>query len=169
MKCLTSAIRRMAASVKRRYLAIRREYIVEQYVRSGAVFGEALSYLYMGECVGFHSMKERWAKLERSYAELGYRTIPLEDFLEYGGYGKAIDHLVRVKRTEGEEPTLHAITFQQRYAQGILPELDVPHQGTPTQRTCDGADDKRTKRKKKKNGCDGKACRLPHNDNPPAS
>lgn len=148
--CITRAIQAFARSIQRQIAIVRREYIVEQYVRSGAVFGEALSHLYMGECVGFHGMKERWAKLEQLYADLGYRTIPVEDFVEYGGYGKAIDHKVRVKRSEGEAPVLHAVTFQERYAQGILPELDVPHQGEPTLRTCE-TDPK----DKKKKTCDG--------------
>lgn len=157
LKCLTQAFRAIMRTVQRQIAIIRREYIVEQYVRSGAVFGEALSHLYMGECIGFHGMKERWAKLERSYAGLGYRTIRLEDFVEYGGYGKAIDHLVRIKRAGGEEPVLHADTFHQRYQQGMLPDLDVPHQGEPTMRTCDTD----PKNNKKPPGCDGKTCRLP--------
>lgn len=170
LRCITSAIRAFREAIASRWAVIRREYIVEQYIRSGAVFGEALSYLHMGECVGFQGMKERFAKLERLYADLGYRTIPLEDFLEYGGYGKAIDHLVRVKRAEGEEPILHAITFQQRYEQGILPGLDVPHEGEPTNPpSCpniDGIPDKGRKRLRRK-GCDDKRCRR--DQDPPAS
>lgn len=150
--CLSRAFRKWLDGIARRYAIVRREWVVEQYVRSGAVFGEALSYLYMGECVGFHSMKERWAKLERLYAELGYRTIPLEDFLEYGGYGKSIDHLVRLRRADGEEPVLHAVIFQERYAQGIMPSLDHPHEGDPAPRICD--QDGSKKGKKKGGGCD---------------
>jgi hypothetical protein len=150
-KCISRALRRMAAAVARRYAIVRREWVVEQYVRSGAVFGDALSYLYMGECIGFHSMKERWAKLERLYAELGYRTIPLEDFIEYGGYGKSIDHLVRVRRADGEEALFHAVTFHERYAQGVMPTLDHPHEGDPTPRVCDKDD---SKKNKKHRGCD---------------
>jgi hypothetical protein len=149
-KCLSRAFRRMYVAVAAQLAIIRREWVVEHYVRSGALFGEALSHLYMGECVGFHSMKERWAKLERVYAELGYRTIPLEDFVEYGGYGKSIDHLVRVRRTENEEAVMHAVTFQERYEQGIMPTLDHPHEGAPTPRVCD--DD--SKKNKKQRGCD---------------
>jgi hypothetical protein len=154
MKCITSAIRKITSAITRRWAALRREYIVEQYVRSGAVFGEALSYLYMGECVGFHGMKERWTQLERLYAGLGYRTISLESFVEYGGYGKAIDHLVRVKRADDEQPVFHSVTFQQRYAQGILPELDHPHDGEPTQRTCKSDGRNASKKKKGSNSCD---------------
>jgi len=137
--------------VATQFAMVRREWVVEHYVRSGAVFGEALSYLYMGECIGFHGMKERFAKLERLYAEYGYRTIPLEDFVEYGGYGKKIDHLLRVKRETGEEPIFHAVTFQERYEEGIMPTLDHPHEGAPTPRTCDKND---SKKKKKQRGCD---------------
>jgi hypothetical protein len=152
-KCLSRAVRRFTDAIARQYAIVRREWVVEQYVRSGAVFGEALSYLYMGECVGFHSMKERWAKLERLYAELGYRTIPLEDFLEYGGYGKRIDHLVRVYRADGERAVLHSVTFQDRYAQGVMPSLDHPHEGDPTPRTCEQDGSKKGK-KKRGGGCD---------------
>jgi hypothetical protein len=149
-KCLSRAVRRMSDAIAVRYAVVRREWVVEQYIRSGALFGEALSYLYMGECVGFHSMKERWAKLERAYAELGYRTIPLEDFVEYGGYGKKIDHLVRVRRAHGESAILHAVTFHERYEQGIMPTLDHPHEGDPTPRTCENDG----KKKDNKGGCD---------------
>ncbi len=156
LTCIKQAFWTFICAVRDQLAAIRREYIVEQYVRSGAVFGEALSYLYMGECVGFHGMKVRWAKLERLYAELGYRTIPVEDFLEYAGYGKALDHLIRVKRTDGEEAKLHAVTFQLRYEEGILPELDIPHQGEPSKRTCQ--DDRKIGKNK---NCDGNKCGPP--------
>lgn len=151
LKCIGRAIRSVTGYIARQYAIVRREWIVEQYVRAGAVFGEAISYLYMGECVGFHSMKERWAKLERLYADLGYRTIPLEDFVEYGGYGKSIDHLVRIRRDDGETALLHADTFARNYAEGVLPPLDHPHLGDPSPRACE-SDDK--KAKKKQRGCD---------------
>jgi hypothetical protein len=156
-KCISRMFSRVTGYFARHYAIVRREWVVEQYVRAGAVFGEALSYLYMGECVGFHSMKERWAKLERLYAELGYRTIPLEDFVEYGGYGKSIDHLVRVRRPDGEDAVFHAVTFAQNYAEGVLPPLDHPHLGDPSPRVCDADGDPKTKGRTKKGGCDCEA------------
>lgn len=41
---------------------------------------------------------------EEAYAELGYRIIPLQDWVDYGGWGVSIDDLWLVKREEGERP-----------------------------------------------------------------
>lgn len=105
---------------------VRRQYIVERYVRAGARFGEAISYIYMGECIGFHSIRARWERFERKYASLGYRTISLDDFIEYGGYGKSIDHLLRITREEGESAVIHADVYEHRYQAGFKPAIDVP-------------------------------------------
>jgi hypothetical protein len=101
-----------------------REEVVSQYVRAGAQFGEALSYIAMGECVGFHSMQRKWAQTEREYAKLGYRTLAVDDFIEHGGYGKSIDHLLRVERASAEPTVYHAEVFAQRYKDGFRPRID---------------------------------------------
>lgn len=42
--------------------------------------------------------------LEEAYATLGYRIIPLQDWVDHGGWGVDIEHLWLVKREEGERP-----------------------------------------------------------------
>ena len=106
---------------------VRREYVVEQYLRAGALFGEALSYLYMGESVDFSKLRERWAMFERQYAALGYRTISVDDFIEYGGYGVLVDHLLRIQRRIDEPPVLHSEIFSMRYSGGFEPAIDIEH------------------------------------------
>lgn len=82
-----------------------------KYRQTGAHFGDAISYGYMGECIGFDGMMQAWAKWERCYAALGYRTISLDRFTEYGGYGRALDDIWEVKREKGESPIFHAELF----------------------------------------------------------
>lgn len=41
---------------------------------------------------------------EEAYASLGYRIIPLQDWIDHGGWGVDIEHLWLVKRKEGERP-----------------------------------------------------------------
>jgi hypothetical protein len=82
-----------------------------KYRQAGADFGDAISYIYMGECIGFVEMSQEWAKWERQYAALGYRTISLDRFTEYGGYGKPLDDVWEVKREDAEPPIFHAVLF----------------------------------------------------------
>ena len=42
--------------------------------------------------------------LEESYSELGYRIIPFQDWIDYGGWGVSIDDLWLIKREENERP-----------------------------------------------------------------
>jgi hypothetical protein len=43
-------------------------------------------------------------ELEVAYAELGYRIITIDDWVDFGGWGVSIDHLWLMKRDEGERP-----------------------------------------------------------------
>lgn len=117
------AVNGALSNISTRAASVRKAVIVEQYIRAGARFGEALSYLAMGECVGFGRMKKRWADAERQYARLGFRTIAIDDFIEYGAYGTSIDHLVSVARAAGEEPVYHADVFEERYKAGFKPKI----------------------------------------------
>lgn len=129
---------------------LRREYIIEQYLRAGARFGDALGRLEMGECVPLDSMIKHFAKLERRYASLGYRTIPLQEFVEYGAYGRAIHNLLRVQRELGEAAIYHADRLQEEYrTNGLAPMTEFGknnnwlHCGLDKTKTpgCDGRDD----------------------------
>lgn len=81
------------------------------YLKVGADFGDVISYIYMGECDGFARMMKKWEKWERQYAALGYRTISLDRFTDYGGYGRVLDDVWEVKREKGESPIFHAELF----------------------------------------------------------
>jgi len=88
---------------------------VQSYVMAGTQMGDAVSYIYMGECVGFGELLDKWEAAERAYADLGYRTLSIDDFTSYGGYGLNIEKLFRVPRKEGEPVVLHAAYYRQKY------------------------------------------------------
>ena len=85
--------------------------VKDAYRQTGGYFGDAISYGYMGECIGFEGMMKKWAKWERRYAALGYRTISLDRFTNYGGRGLPLDDVWEVKREKGESPIFHAKLF----------------------------------------------------------
>ena len=100
------------------------KWIEKRYAEAGRIFGDAVSYIYMGECVGFYSMLAKWEKLEAEYAKRGYRTLPVDDFLAYGGYGTPLKDL-GVRRAEGEEPVFHAKIYREVYLGKIRPAVNL--------------------------------------------
>lgn len=99
--------------------------IKRKYAGSGAHFGEAVSYLYMGECVEFESKLNRWADWEQEYAKRGYRTIPLDNFIELGGYDKNIDPLFMIKLDKKEKPIFYAQIYREKYLGKIMPVINL--------------------------------------------
>lgn len=95
------------------------------YVQAGATFGDAVSYIYMGECVGFRDRLAKWAGWEQEYSSRGYTTISLDDFIGLGGYNKPITHLLRQKRGKTEPPIHHAQIFQKEYLGKIPPVVNL--------------------------------------------
>jgi hypothetical protein len=87
----------------------------EQYLKIGRTVGFKLSFIYMGEDVKLKDNVEEWSKLEKSYAKQGFRTISIDKFIEFGGYGKSINDFIGVKRDEGEEPIFHANIIKENY------------------------------------------------------
>ena len=98
--------------------------IEKRYAEAGRIFGDAVSYIYMGECVGFDSMLAKWEKLEAEYAKRGYRTLPVDDFVAYGGYGTPLNDL-GVRRAKGEEPVFHAKIYREVYLGKIRPAVNL--------------------------------------------
>lgn len=88
---------------------------VEAYVMAGGEMGSAVSYIYMGECIGFDKLLDQWEATERAYSELGFRTLSIDDFTSYGGYGKEVDHLLRVPRKQGEPVVFHAAYYREHF------------------------------------------------------
>ncbi len=82
------------------------------YVRAGKRFGCAVSYLYMGECIGFEKLLNQWAFWEKEYASRGYVTLSVDDFNEAGGHGQSINHLLDKRRADGEAPIFHATRYR---------------------------------------------------------
>lgn len=78
------------------------------YVRAGATVGDDESYWYLGRPFGWKKMLQRWARWERVYASRGFRAIPIESFIRFGG-GYA-DHVVglRQRRAPEEAPVYYA-------------------------------------------------------------
>ncbi len=79
------------------------------------MFGDAISCLYMGKCIGFEGLFDEWAFWEREYTRRGFITISMDDFTAAGGYGKPITHLLFKRRDVDEEPILHAERYRERY------------------------------------------------------
>ena len=100
------------------------KWIEKHYAKAGRIFGDAVSYIYMGECVGFDSMLAKWEKLEAEYAKRGYRTLPVDDFVAYGGYGTPLKDL-GVRRAESEEPVFHAKIYREVYLGRIRPTVNL--------------------------------------------
>lgn len=97
--------------------------VVKRYIDAGAIFGDAVSYIYMGECVGFAKRLENWENAELAYSALGYRTLSLDQFVDYGGYGKELIGLT-VPRDEGEEIVLHAKYYRDNFFNKVEPVID---------------------------------------------
>jgi hypothetical protein len=89
--------------------------IVQAYVTAGIEFGDVVSMIYMGECIGFDELFEKWEDAEKAYAGLGYRTLSIDDFISAGGYGTDIDPLLRVPRKEGETVVFHAAYYREHF------------------------------------------------------
>ena len=49
--------------------------IEKRYVRAGGVFGDAVSYLMLGECDDFEMRFATWARWEKEYSKRGYLLI----------------------------------------------------------------------------------------------
>jgi len=98
--------------------------VKKRYVKWGSIFGDAISYIYMGECVGFETLLVKWEKWEAEYAKRGYRTLPIGDFVGYGGYGMPLTDL-GTKRQEGEAPVFHAKIYRQAYLGKIKPAVNL--------------------------------------------
>ncbi|HIH12994.1 TPA: hypothetical protein HA242_04680 [Candidatus Woesearchaeota archaeon] len=90
--------------------------VVERnYIEKGVWLGEALSYSAYGRIIGLDRKVDRLVQAERAYADLGYRPMSIDAFVELGGWGKDISDLFRQKRVEGEDPIFHARQYQEEF------------------------------------------------------
>lgn len=109
--------------------------VEKKYARAGEVFGDVVSYIYMGECVGFKRMLKSWARWEREYARRGYRTLILDAFVDSGGYGMALDGL-GTKRGVDELPIFHAQIYAERFLGKIKPIINFEEMKRTRQPQC---------------------------------
>lgn len=99
--------------------------IERKYVNAGANFGYVVSFLALGECNGFESMLDRWSDWETEYAKKGYRTVSVDDFIQFGGYSISIDHLIGKKRKPNESPVFHAQIYRENYLGRMPLEINL--------------------------------------------
>jgi hypothetical protein len=100
--------------------------VEDAYVQSGANFGDAVSYSYMGEPYGIKTLLNIWARWEREYSRRGYKTISLDDFIVMGGYDLTdLKDKRGIKRRENEKPVLHAELYRQHYLAKVKPEVNI--------------------------------------------
>lgn len=104
----------MISWIKKKLAQRKHDRVANEYYRAACAIGDAISYAHMGAVsteVGgkryelkdpelFHVLDE----LEVAYAELGYRVVPLDNWVDYAGWGVDIAPLWLVKREEGERP-----------------------------------------------------------------
>lgn len=99
-------------------------WVEKRYARSGSRFGDAVSYLYMGECVGFEGLLTTWESWEREYSRRGFRTLSVDALIDHGGYGIELQGLGQ-QRDAGEEPVLHAARYRELYLGKVEPVIDI--------------------------------------------
>lgn len=63
--------------------------LVWRYGRLSLIFGDMLSYSYMGIPVGFERIERRIRSLEKKLQDLGYETYSDEEKILAGGYGES--------------------------------------------------------------------------------
>lgn len=114
----------MFVRLRERFGLLSDKTVKRLYTEAGTTFGDAVSYLYMGECVGFREMLEAWRKWEKEYANRGYRTVSLNAFVNAGGYDVSLQGLGE-KCVDGEEIVLHAELFLEQHAEPIPPAVDM--------------------------------------------
>jgi hypothetical protein len=94
----------------------RHNVITTNYKELASTIGEAITQMMLGEpVITFGVTGESFSlydpelyrvldTLEVAYSTLGYRIIPMGDWIDYGGWAVPIDELWLVKRDEGERP-----------------------------------------------------------------
>lgn len=71
---------------------------MNQYVSAGLRWGDAESYSFMGECVGYNSICNRLKYWESEYEKLGYVPVSLDRWVESGGYGREYESQLKIRK-----------------------------------------------------------------------
>lgn len=99
------------------------ESIQRRYLRAGGGIGDAVSYLYLGECVGFGDLLDEWQEAEHEYAAAGFRTLPIEVLSRFGGYGQLPEDVGRIRSID-EKAVYHAALYRKHFYGKPVP-MDV--------------------------------------------
>ena len=101
------------------------EKVEKKYVNVGTEVGDAVSYSYFGECIGLGLMLNSLVDWEQEYVNRGYRTVPIYDFIQLGGYGKNLDSLLGQKLAKDEKPIFHAQNYIDKSFRKVEPKVDL--------------------------------------------
>ena len=91
--------------------------LIKEYSEAGIEFGACVARIGFGICADFEEKFKEWMEMEEKYAEAGYRTVSLDDFMRAAGEKIKIDTLLQQELEEGEDPTFHAALYQ-KYVYG---------------------------------------------------
>jgi len=100
------------------------KFVVGRYKKVGLIFGEAVSMLYMGECVGFKKMFLRWERWEAEYVKRGYKPFSIDKFVSSTYQGEQILEPIEVLE-EGELPVFHSKIYKERYLGKVRPLINL--------------------------------------------
>lgn len=83
--------------------------ILKKYLSWGGELGNMISYQYLGKVelehkkygvMGVEDVHQKMLFWQKEYVRRGFRAIPLDAFVGYGGYNKSIDEFINVKNSE---------------------------------------------------------------------
>lgn len=86
------------------------EKVKNAYFNAGYLLADALDFAIKGRTYNYKIELENFAFWEKTYANRGYKTIPLENFISLHE-GKSIDHLLMQKR-ENEDIILYGQNYE---------------------------------------------------------
>ena len=70
-------------------------FLRKRYRKAGLIYGEAISYAFLGKCLGYDAIRDRFIKLEKEWVRRGFKKISKDDWVSAGGYGSVdIDSLL---------------------------------------------------------------------------
>jgi hypothetical protein len=81
-------------------------WVKRRYLAAGARVGDAESYSFMGEPGGIEFSMWRWRLWETAIIRRGYGTYSLDQFIDYGGWGRPLPKMMKV--AQGEESVKHS-------------------------------------------------------------
>jgi len=99
------------------------ERVIKHYVAAGAIFGEAVSYLGHGECIGFKGRLDDYATWEREIIRRGYVPYSVDQLTAYGGYDLPLPPLRKAE--PDEEVSSHAEFYRDNFLGKVKPAVDL--------------------------------------------